>query len=881
MGVKAVSWWRSDWVFGVLVFGAVGLVHVATDAFDHLDRRFHDLASSARTQHASKQIALIAVDEASINSVGPWPWPRDIYAQLIDQLAQAKPKAVVLTVPLLEPQVAPGLDLIKKMKAVLARTPLSTPAENAASPDSAALRQQMADLAGLVEQAEAASDGDARLARSLQQAGHVLLAANATHVTHVAHATLGRADGVPLQPLPSFVLQSTLGKSASLALAGAKLQFPVERLGTAAAGVGHVSGWPDPDGVLRSQPLLLASHGQVLPSLALLAAARSLNLTAADIRLADGPVLHLGRLRLATSASGAVLPQFFGAGHGQPAFAVDSFADVLNGKIAAAKYVGKVVMVGVTAPSVGPLLAVAGHPAMSPVEVLAHTTSNILQAQLAHEPPWAVWVSWAGTALAAAFVVWGLSALSAMAAAGLSLALGAGLLALEFWWLFAMDLWVPLLVPAALLLLGCAAHLLRRVVLPDALEPKSAGESAQTDRMMGLALQGQGQLDMAFERFCRVPMQAALVPDLYFLAMDFERQQRFDKAQAVYVHIMSFDPTYKDVKDRWMRAQALAGNADLTERLVPPAGEPLGDVGNKMMLGRYEVIKELGKGAMGLVYLGTDPKIGRQVALKTMALSQEFEGHELVDARNRFFREARAAGRLQHPNIVTIFDAGEADDLAFIAMEYIPGQDLQRHCARGHLLPVPLVLSIVARVARALAYAHNLQVIHRDIKPSNVMYDSVTDTVKVTDFGIARITDGNKTRTGVVMGTPSYMSPEQLTGVPLDGRSDLYSLGIMLFQLLTGMLPFRADSMAELMSRIAKQPAPDVRQVRPELPQAVADIVARLLRKSPLDRYQGGAELAADLLADAGRKPQGQAVPAGSAPSRPGSGSVGSIDLEL
>jgi serine/threonine-protein kinase len=265
--------------------------------------------------------------------------------------------------------------------------------------------------------------------------------------------------------------------------------------------------------------------------------------------------------------------------------------------------------------------------------------------------------------------------------------------------------------------------------------------------------------------------------------------------------------------------------------------------GQPKSLGRYRIEKPLGKGAMGTVYLGKDAKIGRQVALKTMALGQEFDGAELMDARDRFFREAKAAGRLQHPGIVTIFDVGEEGDLAFIAMEYVPGQDLQTFCKQGQLMPVPRVVSIVRRVARALAYAHRHQVIHRDIKPSNVMYDLITDTVKVTDFGVARITDGNKTRTGVVLGSPSYMATAQLTGLTLDGRSDLYALGVMLFQLLTGVLPFRASSLAELMSKIANDPAPDIRQFRAELPEELARIVARLLEKLPENRYQDGEAL--------------------------------------
>ena len=266
-------------------------------------------------------------------------------------------------------------------------------------------------------------------------------------------------------------------------------------------------------------------------------------------------------------------------------------------------------------------------------------------------------------------------------------------------------------------------------------------------------------------------------------------------------------------------------------------------------LGRYVIERELGRGAMGAVYLGRDPKIGRQVAIKTMALSREFAGDELVEARERFFREAETAGRLQHPDIVTIFDAGEEQELAYIAMEYLKGDDLQKYAQAPKLLPVPVVLHVVARIADALNYAHSQGVVHRDIKPANVVVDLAAGTVKVTDFGIARVADSARTRTGMVLGTPSYMSPEQLAGRRVDGRSDLYSLGVLLFQLLTGRLPHHSESMATLMHQIANEVPPDIRTLRPDLPEALARVVALVLEKRPEARYASGQQLAADLRA--------------------------------
>jgi eukaryotic-like serine/threonine-protein kinase len=303
---------------------------------------------------------------------------------------------------------------------------------------------------------------------------------------------------------------------------------------------------------------------------------------------------------------------------------------------------------------------------------------------------------------------------------------------------------------------------------------------------------------------------------------------------------------------RWTAQRAVPhivakNDAPMPEPASDAALEDAPNVGKT--LGRYRIERQIGKGAMGAVYLAHDPKIGRAVAIKTLALSRDFEGDELTNARARFFREAELAGRLKHPDIVTIFDADEDQSLAFIAMEFLTGHDLVPYTHARKLLPVPQVLTLVARVARALAHAHTLGVIHRDIKPANVMIDLATQVVKVTDFGIAQVCDAARTRTGIVMGSPLYMSPEQLSGERLDGRSDLYSLGVMLYQLLTGRLPHESSSMGTLLRQIAQDAAPDVRSVRPELPAALADVVALALQKRAAYRYADGLQMATDLQA--------------------------------
>jgi serine/threonine-protein kinase len=282
--------------------------------------------------------------------------------------------------------------------------------------------------------------------------------------------------------------------------------------------------------------------------------------------------------------------------------------------------------------------------------------------------------------------------------------------------------------------------------------------------------------------------------------------------------------------------------AQATAQLAPPIRRP-----GLPRLGRFQLELEIGRGAMGRVYRGIDTSSGQPVAIKTLALTREFTGYALTEARERFQREAQAARRLSHPDIVQVFDAGEEQGLAYIAMELLHGSDLTPYTRTQDRMAVDDVLIIGTRVALALAHAHAQGVVHRDIKPANVMVDFAHDRVKVMDFGIARISDAARTRTGLVLGSPLYMSPEQLMGRPVDGRSDLYSLGLVLFQLLCGRLPNEAGSMAELMRAAVDQAAPSVRDLRPELPQVLADVIALALQKRVELRYVDGHEMARDL----------------------------------
>ena len=261
-------------------------------------------------------------------------------------------------------------------------------------------------------------------------------------------------------------------------------------------------------------------------------------------------------------------------------------------------------------------------------------------------------------------------------------------------------------------------------------------------------------------------------------------------------------------------------------------------------LGRYKLLRKLGSGAMAHVYLAEDPAMQRQVAVKTLKLADEFADSDLAQAREQFQREARAGGRLSHPNIVGIYDFGEQDELSFLVMEYCRGQPMTAYKTPDKLLPTRWILELTAQAADALHYAHGQGVVHRDIKPANLMYDANADLVKITDFGIARLTDTVRTRTGVLQGTPNFMAPEQFTGGTVDGRTDLFSLGVTAYQLLTGTAPFRAQTLPKLLDLVVHQPHEPASHVKAGLPAGLDEVLVKVLAKDPDDRYPNGRAMA-------------------------------------
>ncbi len=887
------GFWSTDWFAGLLV-AVVFFFAWNGGLLQSLERTTYDMGVRMSSRLPSDRLAVVAIDKRSIDSAGRWPLPRAEYAQMIDILREGEAKVVALADPLVEPQRDPGLSYISDLEEfyLSSNMALSVPTEieridaalsravargqssrSRASRDTIALQEihrlfeqsslsgelvrEMSTLRNKLAVAEAALNPDSRLADSMRTAGNTLLGMSFGS---------DQSPGNPDHALPEYVLRSRLMNVVDRVGAVDHHWFPpapgatappIPELGMSAAGIGHIGLSLNNRDSWRTEPLVLLHQHSYLPSLALQLAARSLDVSLDGVQVLLGEGIRLGDGIVATDPGLQMFTFYYGNQAGRPPFPVDSFTDVLTGG-SSDRYRDKVVLVGTTAPGLGASQATPISSAMPTVMVLAHSVSTILNGDFFVAPPWQGLAEYGVFVFITLYLMLALPRLKASLATAFTALLVIALPVTQIALMASEALVLELTAPASLLVVGYLLLAARRALLPAADTLKSEADSAESNRMLGLAFQGQGQLDMAFEKFRKCPLDNSTMDLLYNLGLDFERKRQFAKAVSVYQYMCSHNSKFRDIEQRMTRTRALEETVMLGGIGVAPTPSLLVTGGggiDKPMLGRYQVEKELGKGAMGVVYLGKDPKLNRIVAIKTMALSQEFDEDELEDVKERFFREAETAGRLTHPNIVTIYEAGEEHDLAYIAMELLDGEDLVPFTKPENLLPVRTAIVIVAQAAEALDYAHAQNVVHRDIKPANLMYESSTGKMKITDFGIARITDANKTKTGMVLGTPSYMSPEQLAGQKVDGRSDLFSLAVMLFQLVTGFLPFQGDSMATLMLKIANDDHPDVTTLRSGVPPCLKPIVDKALNKDRNKRYQRGQEMAQDLRACVSKLP--------------------------
>ena len=812
------------------------------DFTDVIEKKTFDLRSRlSASGERNPDIEIVVIDDEDLAEIGRFPWPRNILAKAVHNLAMAGAKVIALDIMFNEPEESFGLKTIKELK----KTYIDLDLKNK---DSSAKT-----FYKLLNKAEADLDNDTKLAEAFKKAGNVVLP------IYFDTRSAGRDDEVPDYIAKNSYkiihgLKDEWATSSIMWLSKIKPLLP--SFANSVAGIGHINLFPDDDGSTRTQIHAIGYlENTFVPSFPIAIVKTFKGLDYNQIRLILGEEIDIKVTPSKTvkiPATDFNMPTLIKWNEGPGvAFHMTPFRKVLKKEFQTSLFRDKIVILGPTAPGIGDRFVTPISSSLPGVEIIANSVSNILREEFFMRPQWTSFLELGIILLFGLYISFLLPRLKAGTGAIITLILLLSYGTVGTILFFRSNIWLKITPQLVLLILGYILVVSRNFFITERTKEKVEADSVETNKALGLSFQQQGMLDLAFEKFRKCPTDEPGVKDLlYNLGLDYERKRQFNKSLSTYNMIIEDGSDFKDLGERIPKLKG----AETTMIFGTSAGHP-GDIGTaingldtKPTLGRYEISGELGRGAMGIVYKGEDPTIHRTVAIKTLRLS-EFEEGELTDIKERFFREAESAGLLNHPNIVSIYDAGEEHDLAYIAMEYLHGEDLVKYTHKGKLFPLRGVLNIITQVADALDYAHKNNVVHRDIKPANIMLLKDTDKIKVTDFGIARITSSSKTKTGVVLGTPSYMSPEQVSGKKLDGRSDIFSLGVVLFEMLTGKKPFVSEDMTSLMFQIAKEKHPSARKFNPKIPLIVEKVIDKALIKDVNQRYQN-----ADLMSEHLRK---------------------------
>ncbi len=762
-------------------------------------------------------ISIVNIDDKSVKQIGPWPWPRYVLAEMMPILKNNGAKFVVLDFLFPEKEQHQGLQEIRGLqKAIQER-------------GGTALKDSW--LVNSLSELEKKLDSDSLLIRTIEESGNVYLPVLGTY---------GQYDSVLALPDDSFLKKNALKTKLPLQNITAvnQLTTPFADLAQVAHGLGHVNLSSTKREEGQGHGIFLDYRGNIIPSLPLRIALDYLNRPAEEAIL-PGKGLRLSDTLIPT-VDGEIFIRFKGVRRSFPYY---SFVDILNVKKVPAVFDGKIVLIGYTGEG-APTVSTPVDPELPQVELMANVIENLIRGRYLKRPNFMVYIEaivLLAFCLFASLVLprFGFINRMGVVAALIFLVFLASLLCF-----MALDLWFKIVYIGLAVLTFSVGNSVRDIVTTQRSLAKASKESIETNRMLGLSLQSQGLLDLAFEKFRKCPLEDAMKDVIYNLGLDYERKRMLNKAVAVYEYISAADKDFRDLTERISKLRNLISPLTMAGQEVKN-GKIIfsSDLGIKPTVGRYEVLSELGQGAMGIVYKAKDPRINRLVAIKTIRFSDEFEEAKIKEVKERFLREAEISGKLSHPSIVSIYDVGEDYDLTYMAMELIDGDSLQKYCRSRSLLPLRKTLYVVAETALALDYAHRQGVIHRDVKPANIMLLR-SGKIKVTDFGIAKAVSSSQTKSGIVLGTPNYMSPEQINGHPIDGRSDIFSLGVVCFELLTGQLPFHGKSLTNLFYQITQVKHPSARSVNPNVPKPVDQILDKALAKEPDKRFPTGADFA-------------------------------------
>ena len=780
------------------------------------------------------KIAIVNIDEKSLDQLGPWPWPRSLIAEMIRILKANGAKLIGLDLVFSQKEQNQGLKEVKELYEAISQQQESTG-------EKASYTWVLEKLKGIEENL----DNDKKLAQTVKESGNIILP---------VVGKFGQYDTELVIPSDSFLDENSLkatsvGRNLEQYVSVNQLTTPFPELSENSRGIGHIN--LPPDEVMAGQVHLpfINYRGHIIPSMPIRLALDYLNKYPEQV-VVQSEAIKLDKQIIPTT-KGEIFVKFKG---GRKSFPYYSFVDILKVKKVPAVFDGKIVLIGFTAEDGGISINTPVDPKMPRVELTANIIEGFINGRYLKRPEAMLYIE--------ALLILVLGFLSCFFFPKLDYFSRTAVLGAMIFGVFLtglilfmnLNIWFKVVYICFSLVTIYVIFLVKETVISQKTLALSSKESFETNRMLGLSLQSQGLLDLAFEKLRKCPLDDDMKDTLYNLGLDFERKRMINKAITVYEYIVQEGEIFRDLDTRIPKLRKFAGELPLGKHRRKDEGKLVisDDLDTKPTVGRYEILEELGQGAMGVVYKGKDPKINRLVAIKTIRFSDDFDEQQAKEVKERFFKEAELAGKLSHPSIISIHDVGEDYDLTYMAMELLEGEDLEHFCEKNSLLPLRKVLDIIAETADALDYACTQGVIHRDIKPGNIMLLK-NGHIKVTDFGIAKAVSSSQTRTGIILGTPNFMSPEQINGMEIDGRSDIFSLGIVFFQLLTGQLPFGGKTLTELFYQITQAKHPSPRQINPKVIRPCEQLIDKALAKDPDQRFQRASNFAKYLRILAGK----------------------------
>jgi serine/threonine-protein kinase len=802
----------------VTILAFMALSYSQIKVLEILDRELYDveLPFSLKEQDQIPPIALIAIDEMSLQKQGPWPWPRNVIARIIDRVAENEPGVIGCYLPFFTKEYTHGLSEVQDFEQKLKFHPLAKKAG-----DFRVWIQQN------IDQMEERLNHDAVMAGSIGKSSQVIL----PFKVYFDESSVTKKQTYPFLA-DKFLSSKNPLKDYKVLPVATSLMPPIPEFSNVALGLGHnrFQSFHDALGP-RSHPVYVSYSDGLLPSFPLAVLIHYYHLKSKQVFVQEDQFQIKDNLFPLTD--GEMLFRFR---DNSSTFSLISSSDLLSDK-KEFSLKNKIVLIGLNTPDYRTVETPIGR--ISEVELSAHILASILNNQIISRPWFINYVE--------LFLILALGLFSYLLYSRygnnirilwifvlIILVLASGFILLAM-----MNIWLKTGTLAISILALFVIYGFINLVFSGTISK----ESIETNRLLGLSFQSQGLLDLAFEKFQTIPLNNDSKDLLYNLGLEYEKKRMINKALSVYEYINK-DGSFRDLSDRIPKLRESEKSSTLGSHSLSKEGSILTDssADGRSKVGRYEIIEELGKGSMGLVYKALDPKINRVVAIKTIRFSDEFEDDVINEIKERFFREAEIAGQLSHPSIVTIHDVGEDLDLTYMAMEFLEGDDLEKFTVKGNLLSIRRALDVTSQVADALSFAHQSEVIHRDIKPANIMILK-NGRVKVTDFGIAKAISSSRTRTGVILGTPNYMSPEQIMGQKIDPRSDTFSLGVLFFQLLTGELPFHGENLSSLLYQITQVRHPSVREKNQKIPRACEQIIDKAMAKNPKDRFSKASEM--------------------------------------